>query len=68
MRHYILLPLLLSPLLSVAAPTRLDTIAAVVDEEGGMQRHLRPNGRKVGDRQDGRANGCFIAVARAELH
>lgn len=33
MRHYILLPLLLSPLLSVAAPTRLDTIAAVVDED-----------------------------------
>jgi peptidyl-prolyl cis-trans isomerase SurA len=33
MRHYLLLPLLLSPLLSVAAPTPIDTIAAVVDED-----------------------------------
>lgn len=33
MRHYLLLPLLLSPLLSFAASTPLDTIAAVVDED-----------------------------------
>lgn len=33
MRHYILLPLLLSPLFSYAASTPLDTIAAVVDED-----------------------------------
>ena len=33
MRHYLLLPLLLSPLLSFASSTTLDTIAVVVDED-----------------------------------
>ncbi|HRH92186.1 MAG TPA: peptidylprolyl isomerase, partial [Agitococcus sp.] len=33
MRHFLLLPLLLSPLFSYAASTPLDTIAAVVDED-----------------------------------
>jgi len=33
MRHYFLLSVLLSPLLSFAASTPLDTIAAVVDED-----------------------------------
>jgi len=33
MRHYLLLPLLLSPLLSFASSTPLDTIAVVVDED-----------------------------------
>lgn len=33
MRHYLLFPLLFSPLLSLAAPIPLDTIAAIVDED-----------------------------------